>query len=225
MSGSRRLAPVLGGIVLALAAGALAQGTPVAANSTAVLNAGVPMVSVFLLPDGTGNALTNCYGPGGIAVAATIDVTIRDVTGVMIPFVSNREIRLNEAGTSLAWCPDALYPPPQHAPNCADADTDLAGRTSFTQAYRGFGNHAGPTQVWVLEASGLYQPIPNLLPIQFNSPDVNSDGIINLSDIALFAQDLFSGPAPYRSDFNWDGVINLSDIVLFAQGLYSGGCQ
>jgi hypothetical protein len=50
------------------------------------------------------------------------------------------------------------------------------------------------------------------VPLRFNSADINADGVINLSDVAIFAGDYF-GAYHYRSDFWWDGNLNLSDIA------------
>ncbi len=201
-------------LALTLAAPAMAQ--PVAANSSAVWQSSAPMVSMFLKPNGSGTTLSACFGPGGVVVPATIQVTLIDANGLPAGNVSERDIRLARAGTNLGWCPDSFYPPPIHAPNCADGPTNNAGQTTFTMAYHGGGWHQGAMQVWVLEAGGNWAAIPNQLPINANSPDYNGDLIINLSDIAIFAQDIGSGGAPYRSDFNFDGIINLSDIAMFA---------
>ena len=58
-------------------------------------------------------------------------------------------------------------------------------------------------------------PIPNNLQMWFNSPDINGDLAINLTDVTLFAADFF-GPYAYRSDFNWDGAINLLDVTVLS---------
>ena len=43
--------------------------------------------------------------------------------------------------------------------------------------------------------------------------------MVDLTDMALFTQDLGSGEAVFRSDLVWDGVLNLSDIAVFTQHL------
>lgn len=69
----------------------------------------------------------------------------------------------------------------------------------------------------------IYCECPDL-PIYFNSPDLNADGRVDLTDAALFAQDLGAGDAPFRSDLCWDGVIDLSDVAIFTQHL-GAGCE
>lgn len=51
------------------------------------------------------------------------------------------------------------------------------------------------------------------LPLRMVSPDLNADGIINLTDVAQFAA-AYGGPYTFRADFNGDGVVNLVDITL-----------
>ncbi len=205
--------------VLLVAVPVFGQGTPVAANSTAVLNSPHPAVSIFVVPNGSGSPLMNCFGPGGVPTSATIVATFVDASGVMVPGVPQRDIRLEHLNSPMSWCSDAFYPPPPHAANCADGPSNLAGQATFSLAYHGGGQQFQNCRVWVLEATGSYQPLPQVLPVSMNSPDLSGDLAVNLSDIVLFTQDLQGGGAPYRSDFNWDGAINLTDIAMFAQTL------
>ena len=52
--------------------------------------------------------------------------------------------------------------------------------------------------------------------MSYNSPDINGDLIVNLTDISLFAVDFFGAVYMYRSDFNYDGAINLTDLAMLA---------
>lgn len=62
-----------------------------------------------------------------------------------------------------------------------------------------------------LGGSGLVLGSANLV----NSPDMNGDCSVNLTDIGMFAQAYATGlVAPI--DFNLDGIVNLADIVLMA---------
>ncbi len=51
-----------------------------------------------------------------------------------------------------------------------------------------------------------------------HSPDLNSDGIVDIVDLALFAP-FYGGPVTGNKcpDFNCDGMVNLIDLVTFAQ--------
>jgi hypothetical protein len=56
------------------------------------------------------------------------------------------------------------------------------------------------------------------LELYFNSPDINGDLLVNLTDVVLFSQDM-AGPYNYRSDFNFDNTVNLSDHVILVQAM------
>ena len=220
MTSLRPSVAIVAALALVAAGTAAGQGIPVAANCTAVLNASHPAVSMFVVPNGSGTPLNACFAQGGATATAVIQVTLVDASGLPAVGVSNRDIRIEEVGSLMAWCPNSWYPPPTHAPNCADGPSNAAGQAQFSLAYHGGGNQFGGIQVFVREANGLFAPIPGVLPVHMNSPDLNGDLINNLSDIALFAQDI--GSTAYRSDFNWDGQINLTDLVLFAQTIAAG---
>jgi hypothetical protein len=76
--------------------------------------------------------------------------------------------------------------------------------------------------IWVPEdcPSGCSQ---KYVELYINSPDINGDLVVSLSDVGLFSADLY-GSYNYRSDFNFDGVINLSDNGIFASA-FGIGCQ
>ncbi len=58
--------------------------------------------------------------------------------------------------------------------------------------------------------------------VGFNSPDINGDLAVDLSDVPLFVADYFSlGTYEYRSDFNWDQTVNLTDVVVLTESLGS----
>ncbi len=195
---------------------ALAQNAPVAQNCSATLvTQGLQPVSMLLVPNGTGTPLSLCYDATGASVSAWISVTLRDAAGAPAVSIPATDVQLEAIGSLLAWCSPTWYPPPVHAPNLADGPSNAAGQTGFSLAYHGGGWIQAPTFVWVLEASGAWNPIPMPLNLYFNSVDLNGDLIVNLSDVALFASDFFTTPQ-YRSDFNNDGVINLTDLTILA---------
>ena len=97
----------------------------------------------------------------------------------------------------------------------ADANTDADGRTWFTGAVAG----GGWTQAGILVYLGG-TPLEGLpLDIQVNSPDIDGDTAVGLTDLGIFAEDYASGEMPFRSDFVHDGVLNLSDIAVMADAL------
>jgi len=105
----------------------------------------------------------------------------------------------------------------------ADHDADAEGWTTFSLAPRAGGWSQGLLEIYLLEdpASAMGSDIP-AMPIYFNSPDIDGDLQVDLTDVTLFAQDYHSGENPFRSDLAWDGAINLTDVSVFASHLGVG---
>lgn len=102
---------------------------------------------------------------------------------------------------------------------------DEDGIVTVVPLLRG-GGHRDPGETSSVQ---LWIPVcPNQLltlgpEISFNSPDINGDLVINLTDLATFSTD-FYGSYRYRSDFVWDGQINLADLSILAQS-YQATCE
>jgi hypothetical protein len=191
------------GLVLGLVSFAWA-GVPDPDMSTASTAAG-QRVSVMVVPDGNGFALNAAMAyPGVTGVNATITVTVRDINGDPIFLFPASDIWLESESKALTVCPGGSN---------ADQDTDINGETTFTNPL--FAGCQGTGVVVVINSQALTQPALDMI---FNSPDINCDRKVDLTDVVLFAQDYY-GAYNYRSDFYWDGVLNLSDIVLLAQNL------
>ena len=92
--------------------------------------------------------------------------------------------------------------------------TDSEGYTYFSAPLYGGGWVQDDLRVYVCNTP-LAMPE---LPLWINSPDIDGDLEVNLSDVQLFAVD-FYGAYAYRSDLFYDGVINLSDLNRLAQHL------
>lgn len=89
-------------------------------------------------------------------------------------------------------------------------------------SYFGGGWVEGPTYVWnVGEPWGWYNRVPAPVNVSYNSSDINGDGVINLTDVQIFASDYF-GAYTYRSDFNYDQEVDLVDFSIFAQTVGAG---
>jgi hypothetical protein len=54
--------------------------------------------------------------------------------------------------------------------------------------------------------------------LYINSPDINGDLVVNLTDYTLFSVD-YNGSYNYRSDFNFDGYVNMGDLTILAGAL------
>ncbi len=186
-------------------------GIPDVNNSTATTAAAV-QVSVFNVPDGSGKAMTEARDAGGNVVDATITVTLYDAGMNPVYLFPFEDIWLQTTLGGLVACPGGAL---------ADASTDINGVTHFTGPF----NAGGITD----PASELCQVVVNGTPlvgsdmdIQFNSPDMNGDGVVNVNDLGIFTS-FYPATYGYDADFSYDGVLNLSDLVLFSAA-YNQSC-
>ena len=181
-------------------------------------------VHLLVVPGAGGMPLAAAELAGGATVDATLRVQLwhlpRDDEGNFLPAetVPNfPRTELSLGSDRLVGCPDGTYP---------DGDSDADGWVTFSMAPHMGGwlepaTAAGGLSLLIsgIELDGLFG---NLLPpIVVNSPDINGDREVNLTDVPLFATDYY-GSYSFRSDFLWDGVLNLSDVVRLANSLGAG---
>ena len=177
--------------------------------------------SVLVTPAGVGPGLDEVHGSGGFALDATIRIQVVDGNGQPIAGYPGEDIWLGFAvpgGTARGCRPDGGVP---GGVFLADADTDADGWTEFRLPLRGGGWSEGPATLYLGGSpahQGPWFPMGHI-PLRMNSPDINGDLRVDLADVALFAQDFYSGTAPYRSDFFWDGQLDLADVVRFVPHL------
>jgi len=202
---------LLGIMVVGVASMAWA-GVPDLNLSTAAIPAGADGALVFSIPDQTGEPFTNAFLPGGAAGDATIAVTLVDTNGDPIFQYPFEDLWLESSLGGLVYCSGGTV---------ADASTDENGETTFSNPIAG-GSYTDPgselTEVMVAGAAIAGGGVD----VQFNSPDISGDLVVNLTDIVNFTSLLggdFSQHPEYAGDFNNDGVINLSDIVRFTSGI------
>ena len=177
-------------------------------------------VSIMVVPDGSGVDFSEARTIDGQVVDATIRIQLwlGDEYGPIgpLPGWSAEDISFRAVDDHTQSCTQGYL-------ITGHGVTDSDGWTEITLAPHGGGWTQGVLEVCFLADPALIEdPDPSVLSIQFNSPDINGDGLVDLADASLFAQDFFSGTAPFRSDFVWDGVLNLSDVVAIAQNLGVG---
>lgn len=160
-------------------------------------------VSVMTCPLCDGYSFNQAQVFDGEYMDATIEVELLDLNAMPVVDFPFEDIWLE--GEGLSFCPGG---------STADQNTDPNGYTEFTHPMCGGGfseNYALEGFLW-----GIPFP-PGPLPyIRTNSPDVNGDLEVNLSDLATFAQGFF-GSYSYCLDYYWDGVMDLRDLGIFAQ--------
>lgn len=169
-------------------------------------------ISLANSPNGGGDHFQSAQIYGGGSFDATITVTLLDGNANPVSGYPPEDIWLDvqDPEPLFATCPGGAI---------ADGHTDALGQTTFSNSLRAGGSGSG-SQVMIGTWPTPEFPIPVVGGdlINFNSPDINGDLQVNLSDIAIFAADYY-GAYNYRSDFYWDGIVNLSDLGFMAQGV------
>lgn len=203
---------LVGLFVCSLVMGAVSvatAGIPDATLSTAT-TAATAQVSVYTLPNGAGKGLFEAKViNSSTLVNATITLTVLDGNGDPIYLYPAEDMWLETTLGGLALCPGG---------STADFLTNAAGVTTFFSTVNGGGQSdrvAAEKTVVVIGGTPLNG---SQLDILFNSPDIDGNLEVNLSDTVAFTQNA-QGSYNYRSDFYFDNQMNLSDTVLYAQGL------
>lgn len=188
---------VCGTLLIASAAGA---GIPDQDESDAV-TAATEQVSVYSCPLGDGLPINGCMAyPGVTDVDATITATLRDINGDPVFLYPASDVWLESDTKGFAYCAGGTN---------ADGDSDINGETTFSNTL--FAGFSGAGAVVVVNGEVINAPLDML----FNSPDIDGNLVVNLTDVILFAQ-AYYGTYDYAADFYWDGNLNLSDIVILA---------
>lgn len=169
---------------------------------------GPETVSLFVLPDGSGSEFAHAMVPYGVSVDATVYCQLMDYGGFPIQGFPGEDMWLESVDDGLVFCAQGTS---------ADTDTDANGIATWSTPLHAGGHSEGHCNVMV-NGSALFTP----LNLQFNSADISGDLVVNLTDVSLFAENLF-GIYNYRCDFYFDGVINIADLAKLAEGI-SAAC-
>jgi len=159
--------------------------------------------SLLVVPDGTGNPFTAAHDEEGNVVDATITLTILDTLDVPIANYPFEDLWLESMDGGLVPCIGGTT---------ADYNTDAGGMTQWVYPLRAAGYSEAPVLVLINGDALVTNPG---LSLKFNSPDINSDGIVNLTDAAMASQDYYSG-YHFRCDWNGDGALDLRDVPILA---------
>ena len=161
---------------------------------------GPETLTLLVVPDGSGETFDQAFLPYGGRADATITLVLRDGNGDPIPNFPREDVWLISEDDGLVACVGGAIP---------DTDTDQQGMTRWSAPLRAGGHSEGRADVRVNGA-----PIELSAPVLlgFNSPDINGDLVVNLSDVQLFTVDFYYADT-FRSDFYRDGVVNLSDLA------------
>ena len=164
---------------------------------------GPETLTLFVVPDGSGDSFDQARLPNGSTEDATITVLIVDFNWVPIANFPAEDIWLESEDSGLIPCIGG---------SIADANTDADGRTQWRNPLLGGGHSQALTVVLV---NGALLELTSGVRLSLNSPDLNGDRSVNLTDVQLFTVDFYSGEN-FRSDFYRDGIVNLSDLAMLA---------
>ena len=158
---------------------------------------------LLVVPDGSGPPLTEARTMAGYTADATVMVEILDLAAYPLVGYPPEDVWMISRDGGLVTCDGGFI---------ADAPTDANGHTTISLPPRAGGWSLDLAQLMV---NGSVVTSRAGVDLVFNSPDLNGDLLVNLSDVQLFAGDFF-GFYAHRSDLYYDGTINLSDIVPLA---------
>ena len=171
--------------------------------STAIVATPAPGPFVLMVrPDGQGPGFAGARDVAGNTVDATIEIVLVGFGGYPVVGYPWQDLWLAPIGAPCVNCAG----PALHYGHAVDRDTDSNGMTIMSLPLRGGGYNQNDCTIYI-SSNPLYGPP---LPIHWNSPDINGDLTVDLSDAGQFTADLH-GPYHFRSDLVYDGVINLSD--------------
>lgn len=191
------------------------SGAPIAVVTT---DAALP-VSLYVVPDGSGDRLDNAqkYDPQSGAtsrVDATIFVDVYEgPAGPPAIGIPAEDVTLSSSDANLAPCTPIIADGPSDANGRMTFSGALAAGGTWAP-----GEILLVTGQGFDGVTGLPEDPSDILDIRFNSADLDGNGAVELGDVGDFAARYF-GPYDYAVDYAWDGVLNLTDIGLFAQSL------
>jgi hypothetical protein len=183
------------------AASAHAQCTVDPALSTATINT---PATLFVCPAGDGATLAS--------VGAAILVHVHDaVSGGPCTVYTHQPFEVD--GDPPSDILDGFHPPGIQFDVPAAGFQNLGGGDYLLEGALIAGGVAAGAIVKVAGVAVAGSP----LPLRLTSPDLNADGMINISDIGIFAGAM--GGYDWRLDYNGDGLVNISDIGIFVAHL------
>lgn len=168
-------------------------------------------------PDGTGNAFNAAIlTTDGTVQDATISMTVLDGNGDPVLSFPALDMWLETTNGGLVPCTGGTQ---------ADQNThNVTGFTLWAAPLQAGGADGGAGSGVVTMVMISNAPLVGSdLALWHNSPDINADGLVNVTDVQVFAVDYFAYAADplsyeFKSDLEYDGAVNVSDIVPLAQG-------
>jgi hypothetical protein len=165
---------------------------------------GPELLTLMVQPDGEGPAFVLAQTPWGGQADATVTLILRDNNYDLIVGYPAEDLWLESTDGGLIACSRGTI---------ADANTDSQGTTRWSEPLRA-GGHSATETVVMANGAPVWAPNPRV-PLVFNSPDINGDLRVDLSDLQLFTVEYYVTQG-FPADLQRDGQVNLSDLALFA---------
>lgn len=168
--------------------------------------------TLLVLPDGTGPAFDHARDERGNVVDATVLIQIVTDDGSPIGGFPAEDVWLSfsDSGNFARCGLGASIVNP-------DGPSSPGGWMLFSSAVHGGGWSVGPARFYINGSPAMHRDwsLVDPVPLRLNSPDLNGDGRVNLTDVAFFSTD-YLGSYAFRSDLNADGDVGLVDLFYFA---------
>ena len=164
---------------------------------------------LLVRPDGQGPGFTEARGLDGAIVDSRIKITVMTGTGERVYNYPREDIWLMDLDGDLALCEGGTIP---------DDDTNEQGEAFWVNPPRVGGHSDSPVTAYV---NGDAVITGTGLPLFFNSPDVDGNLEVGLSDLDDFVSDYF-GPYQLRADLHYDNMISLTDLDVFVEAYFDG---
>jgi hypothetical protein len=161
---------------------------------------GSETLTLMVVPDRSGPAFTQARLPWGQIEDATITLRLLSAAYDPIEGFPREDMWLESRDGGLALCQGGTI---------ADSNTDANGLATWSRPPAAGGHSEAMTDVLV---NGSVPELATGVRVSYNSPDINGDLVVNLTDVQMFSADFYAAYA-FRSDFYRDGTLNLSDIV------------
>ena len=182
-------------------------GIPDLGTTTASLAyGGTETLSLFNVPNGAGKPFTEAFEFGGAVVDGTISIEVLDGFGAYVTDFPFEDMWISSADNGMVPCGGTAT---------ADFNTDDLGATFWAAPLFAGGSSQALCIVYI---NGDALTSTAGFALSFNSPDINGDGVVNLSDAGFFTG--FIGNVVFAGDFNNSGgIVNVQDAGFMSAAL------
>ena len=185
-------------------------GVPDLQESTAALATGGTTLVLYNQLDGFGNSFLQAKDINGDTYDATITLTVRDGAGAPVVNYPAEDMWLLSRDGLLVPCPNGT---------AADFNTDTNGETTWATPLAA-GGYSEDLCLVVINGDALTSTTG--LDLMFNSPDLDGNLDVGLSDLDEFVS-VYFGSYSIKADLDYNNDIGLSDLDTFVDAYFNSG--